>query len=159
MWGPQAMMLIGHGLLTTKNWEIRSQVTSWVVVTKCRCRRLFKEANESFFLLHQKVLTKAGLSERTDHTPVSHSGVYHLPTPIKSCCCSCGGNTLQESFYMCHWAKLYMCPKGRWVTQIYTHSIWFLSSPLLRFCKAMEQHRGKRREEEGNKKRCFIRSF
>lgn len=45
-------------------------MTSWVVVTKCGCRRLLKEANESFFLLHQKVLTKAGLSERTDHIQI-----------------------------------------------------------------------------------------
>lgn len=67
--------------------------------------------------------------------PVSRGSAYYLLPPRKSRLCSCGGNTLDESFCICHWAKLYMCPEGKWVTQIYTHSVRFLSSSLLRFIK------------------------
>lgn len=89
-----------------------------------------------------------GLSETTDLSsdvssiPASTScGSAHHLQPLRKhcCCCSSRGNTLEGGFDICHWAKLYMCPRGKWVTQTYAHHVWFLSPPLLGFYKAMEQ--------------------
>lgn len=152
--GSRAVMLVVNGLPTTKEWRVRLQITGGMVITTHVCRRWFKEPNGSLFILHLKILTGVGLSEMTDPsadlssipTSTSCGSAHHLQPPRKRCCCSSRGNTLEGSFYICHRAKLFVCPKGKWVTQTYAHHVWFLSPPLLGFYKAMEQQRG---EKEG----------
>lgn len=150
--GSRAVILVINGLPTTKEGRIRLQITGWMVITTRVCRRWFKEPNGSLFIPHQKILVGVRLSETTDlssdlssiPTSTSCGSAHHLQPPRKRCCCSSRGNTLEGSFYICHWAKLYMYPKGKWVTQTYAHRVWFLSPPLLGFYKAMEQQRGEK---------------
>lgn len=133
----RVVMLVVNGLPTTKEWRIRHQVTGRMVITICVCRRWFKEQNGCLLIFHQKNKWKKKLinkpqpigvvlSEMTDlssdlssmPTSTSCGSTHHLQPLRKHCCCCCsGGNTSEGSFYICHWAKLYMCPRGKWVTQ------------------------------------------
>lgn len=84
-------------------------MTSWVVVTKCGCRRLFKEANESFFLLHQ-VLTKAGLSERTDHIQIFLPSQFSTVVPTIS---QLRSRAAAARVVVTHCRKVFICVTGQ----------------------------------------------
>lgn len=74
------------------------------------------ELRGSLSLLHQKILTKARLSEMTHDLQPQLPALLptSLPLPLsKHCHSSRGDNTSEGSFYIHHWAKLYMCPEGK----------------------------------------------